>query len=275
MPKSEKTTIHYLTYLAYRVGDGLLQLIPRGISEWIIAGILKLSQYRSEVISENTTSYTSRHGLSSITLSSVYRYMAKQILDISVPEPLDIQISNDDIATIKKATSTRIFLFGHVGRWEHAGKHIARLNKRTYAAYQKISNTYIDDRVRQLRENSNITLVDRDKYIKSLIRDARKSSEHADFIVLADQRPQHTKNLERHFFLFKEVGCDPIWEKIHTKYPIEIIYVSQYEKKGQLYVSLLPFSKSESFWEQYLAALTDNISKKPSDYLWSHRRWRD
>ena len=174
-----------------------------------------------------------------------------------------------------------VFLaLGHCGNWEWFGMTLYLfIKQRPCAIYKRLSSPYFDDFVKSLR-----TAIGPIKMIES--RGAYRSLKQSDdqlnaVIIAADQSPSGTEQDYWTNFLNQDTAFFTGLEKMAVALDYAVVFVENIRvKRGVFKIILTPISldprkeTANYIIESYARLLEQSIIKYPSNWLWSHRRWK-
>ncbi len=173
-----------------------------------------------------------------------------------------------------------ILLAGHVFNWEWISALITVIPQtHSFPVYRRINNAFWDAQILKIRNRfNNQSLEDRD-VIKHIL--SHPNDGDSVYMFVADQSPhssQVDKGLE---FLNQETPVFIGYDKLATRKDLIFIYCDMKKvKRGYYQVNykriypdqerFRPFEVVQKFHD----LLENTINKRPSNYLWSHRRWK-
>ncbi|MCS7035545.1 MAG: lysophospholipid acyltransferase family protein [Saprospiraceae bacterium] len=170
---------------------------------------------------------------------------------------------------------------GHYANWEYTGVSMPPLfHGATITVYKPISNPYTNTFVNQSRGRVGMIMVSMDETFAAM-RQRKAQNAPAVFILLADQSPSNRKGAHWVRFLNQDTaslpGVDVLARRMH--FPVVFFYVKRIRRGFyEVHFSDLndaPEQAQEGEITQAFAhALENIIRQKPTDWLWSHRRWK-
>jgi Kdo2-lipid IVA lauroyltransferase/acyltransferase len=178
----------------------------------------------------------------------------------------------------KKGKNCIIWL-GHQFNWEIANAHIsATVSFRTIVVYRKLSSRYFNNLLLKLRAKYG-TLMIEDKQLGRFL--ASNNTEKFNLIFLGDQNPPFPKNAVWIDFFGTRTPFPRGMANIAVKYNFPVLigrinsgYTNTYRVGLQLLIEE-PATVDPAFLLQaYAYWLEEFISLNPSNYLWSHNRWK-
>ncbi len=172
-----------------------------------------------------------------------------------------------------------ILASGHIGNWELAGRYIAA-NYKLAAVIKTQRNKLFDKYTNELRENCNVTLINKKKALKPILKYLKE-----DFIItiLTDQNAGKDGVLTD--FLGHQastyVGAAKI--SVKTSCPIVPAYSIRRDNGTHLFIfeeMILPDdyentpASIKDFTEFISKSIEKYIIEYPAQWFWVHRRWR-
>lgn len=194
-----------------------------------------------------------------------------QRIKIVNPELFD-ELSRDNISAL--------YIGGHVANWEWGGMSIGKNTHQTHnlAVYLPLKNKYVDRMMRETRSRliKLDTLVPSRDIFKALVRAPRPFQAY----IIADQSPSREHH-HRVMFLGQSTAFFNGPAKMAKKLKLGMVYVETrrvkpgyYEVELKLMFKDASLLSEEDITAKYAAYLEASIQKNPSDWLWSHKRWK-
>ena len=172
-----------------------------------------------------------------------------------------------------------LFLSGHVFNWELLNTFASKTNYITSAVYKPIKNKFVDQKFRLLRSVYNTKLVTMDQAFRKMIQFKKKGN--SVFFMIADQSPHFSQVQYELDFLNQKTPVFIGFDAIARKLDYIVLYFEVIKKgRGRYEVEIKEISKSAEKEKPYAIAhrffelLENTIRKNPSNWLWSHRRWK-
>lgn len=286
--------LSYLEYLGFRIWIGLFRIMPFRLL-YIISDILAfllfhVIRYRRAVSSENI-----RRCL--INLDEKSRH---KILKLSYHNLADILLESVKGMTISKATLRKRFKFeniemldpyyeecrslilvsGHVCNWEWGAIALGlQLKHDCIGIYKPIKNPFIEAYAKKRRGRTGMILAGIKETGRVLQEQAGRPSA---FVLIADQNPA---NKARAFWLdfFSHATAfhhGPASISKNMDYPVVYFSIKRihrgyysvyFESLVETPLNMTP----EEIMQRYVKRLEQQIEEQPSDWLWSHRRWKN
>lgn len=172
-----------------------------------------------------------------------------------------------------------ILMSGHVANWEWPAFSIgAQMDYPMEFLYKPVKDERFEKIMLQLRTRHGGIAVPKDSAIREIIKRRRQPRLVG---IIGDQLP--SKGTEKIWldFLNRDTAFYVGAERIATMTQYAVFYtdtrrtgLGKYEVTFRK-ISEPPYEKGASgIIEKYRDLLEETIAKKPSDYLWSHRRWK-
>jgi len=184
------------------------------------------------------------------------------------------------IESFYKEGKSVIALPTHYGNWERGalspGLFVQDIN--VVGFYKPLSNPFVDRFMRKNRSRTGTTLVS--IYETPRIFE-RLKNKPTIYIMAADQSPSNPNKSYWVDFLGRNTAFLHGPEKYARQHDIPLVYVEiQRVKRGyyELTLSMLAENPTEleegEITKRYAKMLASQISRKPENWLWSHRRWK-
>lgn len=146
------------------------------------------------------------------------------------------------------------------------------------AVYLKLNNTFSDQLMKSIRGRFGANLIEKKDLFKSLV--TRKNIVRI-IAMVGDQAPSHDANVFWTKFLNQDTNFFTGAERIATKLDMPILYVAMRRVKRGYYainfevLSTTPKkTANHEITAKFVKAMEMTIQKHPSDWLWSHKRWK-
>lgn len=212
---------------------------------------------------------------------SFFNNFAEQIKSISISKDKlaqKVEFTNFEIVEPYLNSGKNVFLYlGHCANWEMLNVFPYVTGKPLVAVYKSLTNKGFDRLMLKIRTRFGIVMVE-DKHVARRIL----SSDRAEmYMFLADQSPVQLNDKFMFNFLNQKSYFFPGVEKLSRLKEAPVFYIHTHRKsKGHYSYTLIPVtenSKESNEGEitgKYVSLLEKNISAYPSDWLWSHKRWK-
>lgn len=178
----------------------------------------------------------------------------------------------------KKEGKNIIMLSGHVFNWEWFNA-LAEVVPQEYCipVYKKIQNEFWNDKISKIRNGfGNHAIEDRD-VIRHIIKNPNDGN--SAYMLVADQTP-HSIDVGLDF-LNQNTPVFIGYDKLATRLDLIFVYCEMKKvKRGFYQVNYHRiYPDNDKFQEfevvkKYYTLLENTINKRPSNWLWSHRRWK-
>ncbi len=211
-------------------------------------------------------------------------YLVETLKSFSISqEELDKRFtySNLDVFNeIKTEKRDVMMMCGHVFNWEWfvaTAKHVP--TKNSSAVYHKIRNPFWNDKINAMRGRFGTKALD----MKDVLRFMMKTPNDGEmaYLFVADQSP---KQSAVHYFIDFLNQRTPVFngfDKIAQRKDIAVVYCKTEKiKRGYYHTTFERIEpKNDQFEEneivhQFFDLLEKTIQEHPSNWLWSHKRWK-
>ncbi len=204
-------------------------------------------------------------GLKGMTMSDKSVYKRYKLLN---PELVD--------AYFEQGKSV-LTLGGHYASWEWGVSIDKHIKHKSVCVYKAVKNKWLNNFMREKRERWGMKQISMEK-----TRTIFKDLENPKFIVLiADQSPSTTHNAIWVNFLGRDTPCIHGPEAYSKLFNLPLIFLDfQRVKRGYytLELSLIDENPKQleksQVTQKYMTKLGEVISKKPQDWMWTHKRWK-
>lgn len=188
-------------------------------------------------------------------------------------------VGNFDVINEMVVKNKNIYLVGaHVFNWEYANLVLSkRINIAPIGVYATIENKIFERLILKLRSRFGTNLISARDF--KLRRDEISKKQYCMFL-LADQNPHPYNSVWMNFF-GKPAPFIPGPHKAAIKNNAAMIYINITKLKRGYYSfntetvieNVADFTVEESI-RKYRDFVENMVRKQPSNYLWSHRRWK-
>lgn len=275
----------------------LVSLLPFPLlylfSDFIKFFLQYILRYRRSVILENLYHSFPEKNPKEIQrlLSSYYRHLADITLEtiklrsIS-PETLTDRVKFTGMEHLDQAFDHHqgvIIALAHFGCWEWIGQAIGLVSRHTgYGIIKPLSSQHFNNYMESIRNRftSGSTIPFLQTY-RTLVRH-KKEGHSAFYLVAADQTPQANEISYWTNFLHQDTPFYLGIEKMAVSLDLSVVYLEFHRvARGRYACSISPLSndpKSTANFEiveKYIRLLENSIINDPSNWLWSHRRWKN
>lgn len=168
---------------------------------------------------------------------------------------------------------------GHIANWEWGGIAIGNASPvHNVAVYLPLKNNYADRMMRQTR--TRLTKLDTLVPSREIFRALVKAPRPFQTYIVADQSPSRDHH-HRVPFLGQDTAFFNGPAKMAKKLKLGMIFIEtrriangRYEVELKLMFKDAANLSEEEITARYAAHLEAAIRKNPSDWLWSHKRWK-
>jgi KDO2-lipid IV(A) lauroyltransferase len=286
--------MHIGFYLFYAFA-WLISLLPfwimYGVADFLFFILYHVTGYRKDVTRQNLrnsfpekddkwikdTSRKFYHNLADIILEDL------KVLTISQKKLAKrYRYENLEIMENMAAEGKSIILaVGHTSNWEWMGNTLAPMypQYKGYAIVKPLQNKKFDGFMNGLR---NRFIKDSIIYMKDTLRTMVKRKKIVSlYAFAADQTPSNPQAAYWGKFFHQDTPFYTGVEKIARTLDLGVIFIDLYRERRGHYVGEISLitdsakSTSENeITKAYIHKLEEAIRKRPSDWLWSHRRWK-
>lgn len=262
-----------------------------GISNFAYFIIYRVIKYRKNVVMENLS-----HSFPEKTdeeITQIAKEFYKHIADLFIEFLKGYSISKDEInervkivnlEIIKKYTDKNqsvIIVTGHISNWEWLLHPLNLSGIPMDIVYQKLSSPLFDKLTLFIRSRFTITpLIEKQDTLRKTVD--RKDVTRA-LVLGSDQSPQNWKTAYWTTFLNQDSGFFTGTERIARKYDYPVIFSEMRRiRRGYYEIEFTEIAHPNEYdklpmgeiTERFVRILDKSIRNFPSDYLWSHRRWK-
>ncbi len=283
-----------IAFIFYYIGINLFRIIPffilYGFAYFIFLILFYLIGYRKTVVINNLrtafpnksdkeikqiTKQFYKNNLSAIFMESIKGFtMSKKQLQkryvVTNPEILhDYYTQGQDV----------IALASHYGNWEWGIQAVdSQIEHDAAALYKPMSNKIIERYTTKLRSKSGMTLVPITKTREFFESEKDKP---VLYIMAADQNPSNVKKAYWVNFFNRKTSClhGPENYARFNNLPLVFFDVKRI-KRGYYSMTIKHICKEPNslpkgeITQKYMTLLEEAIIKSPSNWLWSHKRWK-
>lgn len=172
-----------------------------------------------------------------------------------------------------------IVLSAHTGNWEWVFALVHQIPCKVYAVYQKLSNPNMDTYIRDTRQRYGAVMVSKNDTFSKILGSVENNEKILSWFA-ADQacNPKKAKWIT---FLNQDTTFHQGYETIakQTGHPVYYLDIKKI-KRSQYELDFIPISENPKqevdgmIVEQYARLTEKRIKENPSDWLWSHNRWK-
>jgi KDO2-lipid IV(A) lauroyltransferase len=275
----------------------IVSLLPFPIL-YVLSDLLKfllqyIIRYRRSVILENLKNSFPEKDHKEIR--KLMRQFYRNLADITLetiklrsisPANLKKRVNFDKIEILNHAFQHHdnvIIALAHRGCWEWIGQALGLVSPLTgYGITKPLTHEYFDDYMESLRTrfNPGSTISFRQTY-RTLVRH-KKEGHVAFYLIAADQTPHLDEINYWSNFLNQDTPFYLGIEKMAVSLDLPVVFLDihrvgrgRYDVDFQI-ITYDPKSTSNlEIMEKYIRLLESSIINDPSNWLWSHRRWKN
>ncbi|GAB2958810.1 lysophospholipid acyltransferase family protein [Hymenobacter coalescens] len=263
----------------HRVADGFYLLMRFGL------------RYRRRVVLDNLRrSFPERSEAEIRRLGNgFYRHFADvivEILKLAAITPAEmtrrVRIRNAELFTCHfEAGRTVLALGSHIGNWEWilpAGA--VAFPGKADGIYKPLHNPFFEHFMRQLRTHTGARLIPMRETLRDMLR---LRGQPRSLSMLSDQSPGGPEQTYWTTFLHQDTAFYTGADKLAAQFGCPVLYVNiQRQRRGyyeiiveELHDGQAPVAKDQHvITEAFARRVERDIRARPTEYLWSHRRWK-
>jgi len=191
------------------------------------------------------------------------------------------RVNNMELLTqFTKNNKSVIIICGHYASYEWMLFLANDFGASTYGIYTPLSNQYFDKLVKKIRVKHNAYLISRYHTIDT-IRKHQDSNHRAVYGFAADQSPYPKKKTYWRSFMGNKVPVFTGAERLAIEHNIPVIYADIrrvnrgfYEVDFKLISDFPKETSKHEITDIFFNMLEESINRDPSQYLWSHNRYK-
>jgi KDO2-lipid IV(A) lauroyltransferase len=171
-----------------------------------------------------------------------------------------------------------IICMGHCGNWEILNILSQQAPANMYAVYKPLRNNVVDRLFLILRSRFGMRPVQTKSVVRHILTNKKNPS---IYLFVADQCPKQVEEKYRVMMLNQKTSMFSGVEKLARSTNAAVMYMHVTRKdRGKYEIAYKPIcieSKNTDETEiikQYSVFLEQNIRERPSDWLWTHKRWK-
>jgi KDO2-lipid IV(A) lauroyltransferase len=286
---------HRIEHLGYRVGLGVLGVLPQGLAlrvgevlGWVV-GVL-LGVRRRVVLAHLRQAFPDRTEEWRRRLSRAsFRHLGREslatfLLGRMSPEDVLARTEVDGLEALRGAVERgrgAVVITAHFGNWEIAGAALALRGIPLDVVVQRQRNPFFNDEINRTRERLGMVVIPRNRAPREVLRSLRQGRAVA---IVGDQnvrrggvfvdffgRKASTARGAAVFAL--RTGCAVFLgvNRSFGGYPVRyraVLKPVPFEPTGDMEEDILRLT------EIYTRYLEGEISRTPEQYFWQHRRWK-
>ncbi|MBK9270850.1 MAG: lysophospholipid acyltransferase family protein [Saprospiraceae bacterium] len=255
------------------------------ILSWFLRNVLR---YRRKVMEENLKNCIPQ--LSPSELNHTIRQSYLNLSDVLLESIKGLSMSEIRLADRTKIIRAEmveeylnrgqsvICVCGHYANWEWAVLSIGyRFKHKAIGIYKKINNRWVEDYIKKLRAKCTMKLLTthETRFIQDEIPKGKL------ILLISDQNPSNIRDAIWVKFFGRDTACLHGLEKYATTYQLPVIYMEMKRTSRsnyQMEFAMLCEKPSElakgELTQLFMSRLEKTIRENPSDWLWSHKRWK-
>lgn len=259
------------------------------LSDFFSFVVFRLFGYRKQVVLDNLrNSFPEK---SAEEIRKIRRKFYKNFTDVFLEMVKMLSMSGKTIEKRSKILNPEVvkkyhdqgqsvlFVGGHCANWEWLGMSIAYyMDRDTYSVYKPLKNEKLGGLLEEMRSQTGNHLVPMKSFLRTILKNKDRGVVN---FMLADQTP-HVGEIEYFTdFLHQDTPVFLGVEKITKAVKMPLFFMDiRRVKRGHYeieFVALFDNYDGVNTYEvtqKHLQALENLIKAEPSDWLWSHRRWK-
>ncbi len=272
---------------------GLIWILPRPIKQllafviYILVG--HVIRYRRKVALTNLrNSFPEKSKKELRRIVNQYylhlSYLVIEIIDLRLSPIKWIQNScrvenTDEVIRLRAEKRNLYIVLGHFGNWEFGNALLQLFNYKSVAIYKKIENQIFDQLMFDMRSRLGSEPIEMHSAVRQLV----KMVQEEPFAVLsvADQSPLYSETQLWIDFLNQDTNVFIGPERLSKKFDMAVVYVEirriGFHKFNVCVKTITDKPKETAEYEiitAYYKLLEESIRKNPSNWMWTHRRWK-
>ena len=261
----------------------LYQLRP--LIVWILSKILK---YRYQVIKQNLQNAFPSKSAADIEqlIHDYYHHLATITLEALKSKHMDIaemsqrfHLTNPELVEqMCRQYGGALLLTPHFGNWEWGVSLGDQMQTPCTSFYKKLHNPKANGALLNDRNRFKMDLKPVNEAAKVLLKN--KNSENS-YVILFDQHPVGSKQIEWITFLNQPTAVNTTPAQLAAKLNYPIIYLNEtfhgeghYQMTAELIAEQPSKEQALSLTKSIYNKLEQQIKQHPSQWLWSHKRWK-
>lgn len=261
-------------------------------SDILFVLVYHLVRYRRKMVRRNLTNSFPEKTLKEITVIEKefyhhfcdYFFETIKLLHISDEEMRQRMkfTGMDVLAEAMKDNKSCIMYLGHYGNWEWVTSIGLHVPKKIVTAqiYQLISSKSFDELFIKIRTRFKSLNIERKESMRHILK-LRNDGQQVVYGMISDQRPPRYYDQYWTKFLNQDTLTLTGSERVARKTKFSVVYLDIVKNKRGYYVGTVSLitpdaSKEPEFaiTEMYMRKLEQTILRQPSNYLWTHNRWK-
>ena len=278
-----------MTYRLLEIAFNYIEKLPREKAlkkGEVIASLLRLFKYRKEVVFKNLDiafpekDKEWKENIYRGTISNIGR----NIIEFpKIPQYFKsgsikniVQIKEGKEILDKYRGKGAILVTAHLGNWEIAGSGLTAYSYPITALAYRQKNTEINNLIEKIRKESGLRIIYHDQTLKEFLK-ALNSGEFIAFLV--DQNALRHRGTFVDFFGMK-ASTVTFPAKLAVKYKKPVLFsyfiFNEKSKSYELFIEEINIENKDikQLTQDYTKAIEEAVRKYPSQYLWTHKRWK-
>lgn len=280
--------MHKLITILYKLAGQIPFVLLYMFSNFLAFLLQKVFKYRLKVVQENLKKAFPELQQSERTLIENQFYL--NFSDILLENLKLYSISKDSLQKRMKLLNPEVFnklalenkgaiLIGaHYNNWEWMALALGSYCKQDlFSVYKPLSNKNIDSLMLKARSRFGAEIVPMKQFPKTILKNKNRATIN---LMLSDQSPHKSKLDYFCEFLNQDTPVYLGAEKLMNAANLELLFVEVHRvKRGYYEMKIVPLAnvcneQQGLTTELHLAHLEKIIIDEPSNWLWSHRRWK-
>ena len=279
-------TAYPLLYLVSRLPFALVYTL----SDLLCFIIHRLVGYRKEIVRSNIKRALPHYSEAEYKRieKEFYRHFCDIFLEIiksmgmTKEEMLTrFQVKNIEVLTQFEQEKRSVFILcGHYASWEWMMSLGNRMKHTGYGIYRPIRNPYFNRLIQRIRSRHNAFMIPQQEAAE-IIRTRESINECGVYGFASDQSPRPTPKTYWRTFMGTEVPVYTGAERLARELNIPLVYgeinrVKRgfYEVEFKLLSAQPKTTEVNEITDRYTDWLETQISQDPTQYMWSHRRFK-
>ena len=283
-----KITYYFVLFFIW-----LIYLMPFRLmycfSDFLYLLFFYVVKYRKKVVYQNIRS--SFPEKTEIEINKIVKNFYKNLCDIILEGIKGFKISKKQLLKRHKLINPEFLDYyfekgqsvigscAHYSNWEWGSLSGGLQTKfKLLGFYKPLSNKYVDSLLKKSRAKCGAELIS----ILDTYKTFQKNKDGvAAYLLVSDQSPSNHKKAIWIDFLNHETACLHGIEKYAKMFNYPVLYINIYRvKRGYYELKMEKIVENPSEYEEgeitklYMKHLEKIILNNPSDWLWSHRRWK-
>lgn len=213
-----------------------------------------------------------------------FDYMVETFKALTISETelrVRMQHINQDLFHEAKAEGKNIiFLAGHVFNWEWITA-LAKIlpQENSHPVYRKVNSSFWNDQIVKVRNRFGNKSLEDKEVLRHILRNPNNGN--STYMFVADQSPE-IQNVDQGLkFLNQMTPVFIGYDKLATRMDLAFIYCEMKKvKRGYYQINYHRIYPDDEKFREYEVVkkfhhlLNDTVTKRPDNYLWTHRRWK-